>query len=246
VHFEDEAHKHNFTSRQIKIDIKSYVFSTGPLKGKNPNPLNGTRVAAVVKDSDAGAPEGPVTVGKRGNPKGAYHYLCEKYTSGSLNERATNIAAHLNYLASNDGVYSQWFVFLWKTSEGWATRSEKGHSFSMKNECGHDMWVFSKQDKYYDRTSCSSKEKAQAETIIRGAASPGGSYSAVRDRITQEFAASDVNLLFTVVGGYNDNWNYGQAGHYSCGDWVDIKTSDTGDDYQVYYFLKKRRNFTQI
>jgi len=116
VHFEDEAHKHNFTSRQIKIDIKSYVFSTGPLKGKNPNPLNGTRVAAVVKDSDAGAPEGPVTVGKIGNLKGTIQYLlCDKYTSGSLSERATNIGAHL---ARNDDSNSQWFVFLWKASEG--------------------------------------------------------------------------------------------------------------------------------
>jgi len=95
--------------------------------------------------------------------------------------------------------------------------------------------VFQREYKWSDRASCSSSEKAQAETVIRGAASSGGSYSAVRDRIKQEFAASEVKLLFTVVGGFNNNWNYG---HGSCGRWVDIKTSDTGDNYQVYFFLQ--------
>jgi len=223
-------------------------LNLGALKGKNPNPLNGTRVAAVVKDSDAGAPEGPVTVGKIGNLKGTIQYLlCDKYTSGSLSERATNIGAHL---ARNEDPNSQWFVFLWKASEGYATRNVKGNSYYLTDVCGHDIWVFQREDKYYDRTSCSSLEKDQAEKIIRRAVSYGGSYGAVINRIkqfaasnhpTREFAAFDANFLFTVVGGWNDNWNLGWTGHTSCGRWVDIKKSDTvtwEQDYQVFFFLQ--------
>jgi len=214
------------------------AIGSGTVKGENPNPLGGTRVAAVVKDadSDAGAPEGPVTVGKIDNLKGTIHYLlCDKYTSGSLKERANNIGA---YLAKNDNPNSQWFVFLWKDTEGWGSTKKKGNRHVLYDVCGHDIWVFQREDKYYDRTSCSSDEKDRAETIIRGAASPGGEYGPVRDNIKKELAANDVEILFTVVGGYNSNWNFGFTGHTSCGRWVNINTSDTGDDYQVYFFLQ--------
>ena len=218
----------------------SYILSTGPpgsaLKGKNPNPLNGTRVAAVVKDDDPdpGSPEGPAIAGKT-NWKGTPRYLlCDKYTSGSLKQRAQKIADHL---AEKEDPASQWFVFLFKDTEGWGTRKVKGETDLSKNACGHDIWVFRRQDKFYERTSCSSSEMGRASTIIKGAVSPGGTNAEVRDNIRQELAAFDVDLLFAVVGGWNDNWNFGFTGHTSCGDWVDVKVG-SGDDYQVWFFLQ--------
>ena len=79
----------------------------------------------------------------------------------------------------------------------------------------------------------------QADIIIRRAASYGGSYVAVKNRIKKELAAFGVKQLFTMVGGYNSNWNYGtRVTHISCGRWVAIKTSDTGDNYLVWFFLQ--------
>ena len=45
----------------------------------------------------------------------------------------------------------------------------------------------------------------RAATFIKGAVSPGGTNAEVRDCIKDEMAAFNVDLLFVVVGGYNDN-----------------------------------------
>ena len=221
--------------------FESNIVSAGPLrqalKGKNPNPLNGTRAAAVVKDDDPdpGAPEGPVTVGKSGNWKGTPRFLlCEKYTSGSIQQRAQNIADHLE---RNEDADSNWYVFLFDEHEGWGTRKVKGESDVMKNACGHDMWVYRRENKYFKRTSCSSSEMGRATTIIKGAVSPGGSNAEVRDNIKRAFADFGVDLLFAVVGGWNENWNFGWNVATSCGDWVSVKVG-SGDDYQVWFVLQ--------
>jgi len=218
---------------------ESRVIGSGAIKPENPNPLE-SRVAPVVVDghSDAGAPEGPASdVGKLGDLEPTIYYLlCNKYTSGSLKERANNIA---DYLYKKEDSNSQWFVFLWKDAEGFAARKEKGNQYYLPNVCGHHVWVFQREDKLYERTSCSSSEMDRADIIIRGAASSGGTYTAVRNRIRDELAAFGVKQLFSVVVGFNNDGNSGtRITHISCGRWVAIKTSATGDDYLVWFFLQ--------
>ena len=187
----------------------------------------------MVKDagSDAGAPEGPVTdVGKTGNLEATIRYLlCTKYTYGHRQWRAQQIG---DYLASNEDPNSQWFVFLWEASEGWATWKKAGNHHYLFNACGHDIWVFQWENK--DRSSCLSYDvRVRGKAVIREAVTPGGKYTSVRDRIKH---ASSLDVLFAVVGGWNNNWNFGYTGHTSCGNWVNL-VSDTGDDYQVFFFL---------
>ena len=224
----------------MKITIYNCTLSAGPpgppVKGKNPNPLE-SRVAAVVKDdaTDPDASEGPQNVGKSGNWKGTPRFLlCDKFTSGSILHRANQIADHL---AENEDPDSHWYVFLFDDAEGWGTRKVKGESDVTKNACGHDLWVFRRENKWFKRTRCSSAEKSRAATIIKGAVSPGGTNAEVRDNIKREMAAFDVDLLFVVVGGWNDNWNYGTHSDSTCGQWVDVKVG-SGDDYQVYFVLE--------
>jgi len=208
-----------------------------PVKGKNPNPLE-SRVAAVVKDDDTdpGASEGPQNVGKSGNWKGTPRFLlCDKFTSGSIEQRADKIADHL---AKNEDPDSQWYVFLFDDAEGWGTRAVKGETDVMKNACGHDMWVYRREDRFFKRTKCSSAEMRRAATIVKGAVSPGGTNAEVRDNIRDELAAFDVDLLFAVVGGWNDNWNFGSyTDLQTCAQWVDVKVG-SGDDYQVFFVLQ--------
>merc|ERR1712037_351074 len=59
----------------------------------------------------------------------------------------------------------------------------------------------------------------------------------VRDNIKREMAAFDVDLLFAVVGGWNDNWNFGTHSDSTCGQWVSVKVG-SGDDYQVFFVLQ--------
>merc|ERR1712130_940148 len=137
-----------------------------------------------------------------------------------------------DYLASNEDPNSQWFVFLWEASEGWATWKKAGNHHYLFNACGHDIWVFQWENK--DRSSCLSYEvRVSGKAVIKEAVTPGGTYTSVRDRIKH---ASPLDVLFTVVGGWNNNWNFGYTGHTSCGNWV-TGISDTGDDYQVFFFL---------
>merc|ERR1712233_236710 len=85
-----------------------------------------------------------------------------------------------------------------------------------------------------DASSCLSYEvRVSGKAVIKEAVTPGGTYTSVRDRIKH---ASSLDVLFTVVGGWNNNWNFGYTGHTSCGNWV-TGISDTGDDYQVFFFL---------
>ena len=242
MHFECEANNHNVA----KSEFKSHILSTGAIKPENPNPLE-SRVAPVVVDvdSDDGAPEGPASdVGKLGDLEPTIYYLlCNKYTSGGLRWRANDIR---DYLRSKVDSNSQWFVFLWKDTEGFTARKEKGNQYYLHNVCGHHIYVFQREDRFYERTSCSISEMNRAENIIRGAASSGGTYTAVKNRIKDELAAFGVKQLFTVVGGHNSNWHFWHTfftshipnGHVICGKWVSIKTSDTGDDYQVWFFLQ--------
>merc|ERR1711902_197415 len=225
--------------------LESRVISSGAIKPENPNPLE-SRVAPVVVDvdSDDGAPEGPASdVGKLGDLEPTIYYLlCNKYTSGGLRWRANDIR---DYLRSKVDSNSQWFVFLWKDTEGFTARKEKGNQYYLHNVCGHHIYVFQREGRFYERTSCSISEMNRAENIIRGAASSGGTYTAVKNRIKDELAAFGVKQLFTVVFGFNNN--NGNAGtdvtkftnqQISCGGWVYIRTSDTGDDYHVYFFLQ--------
>ena len=78
---------------------------------------------------------------------------------------------------------------------------------------------------------------SRAATIIKGAVSPGGTNGEVRDNINREMAAFDVDLLFAVVGGWNDNWNFGTHSDSTCGQWVSVKVG-SGDDYQVFFVLQ--------
>jgi len=208
-----------------------------PPKAKNPNPLE-SRVAAVVKDdaTDPDASEGPQNVGKTGNWKGTPRFLlCDKFTSGTFSQRANDIAEHLG---KNEDPDSNWFVFLFDDAEGWGTIAVKGETDVMKNACGHDMWVYRREDRWFKRTKCSSAEMRRAATIIKGAVSPGGTNAEVRDNIRDELAAFDVDLLFAVVGGWNDNWNYGgRTDLQTCAQWVDVKVG-SGDDYQVFFVLE--------
>ena len=207
-----------------------------PPKAKNPNPLE-SRVAAVVKDdaTDPDASEGPQNVGKSGNWKGTPRFLlCDKFTSGDFFQRANDIAEHLG---KNEDPDSHWFVFLFDDAEGWGTWTVKGETDVMKNACGHDMWVYRREDRFFKRTECSSAEMRRAATIVKGAVSPGGTNAEVRNNIKREMAAFDVVLLFVVVGGWNDNWNYGTHSDSTCGQWVDVKVG-SGDDYQVYFVLE--------
>merc|ERR1712130_763569 len=218
---------------------ESRVIGSGAIKPENSNPLE-SRIAPVVVDgnSDSGAPEGPASdVGKLGNLDSTIYYLlCNKYTSGNLKERANKIAS---YLGSKVDSNSQWIVFLSKDTEGFSAMRKNVNRYYLQNVCGHHIWVFQREDWRYERTSCSSSEMDRAENIIRGAASSGGTYTAVKNRIRYELAAFGVKQLFTMVGGYNSNWNYGtHVTHISCGRWVAIKTSATGDDYLVWFFLQ--------
>merc|ERR1712130_779197 len=79
------------------------------------------------------------------------YLLCDKYTSGSLRERATNISAYLEKTATKERArWLQVAVFIWKASEGWATGRGLRNSVALKNVSGHDVLVFHREHRDYD------------------------------------------------------------------------------------------------
>jgi len=123
----------------------------------------------------------------------AYTLMCNH--PGSDSEKASKV----NDEMSSDYPEHNWVVAI-SHEDLESTYSNKGGTYEMwRNTCGKDMYVWTKPDSKFEKTSCTSTEEEQVASIIHLAELTGTSAATIRDTIKSNLKVFGIPYHLVIV-----------------------------------------------
>jgi len=151
--------------------------------------------------------------------------LCN--TPGSNEHKAEVIRDRLKE-AYND---ANWYVFVSDNDEGVAFSKKTGNKIWHDDTCGKNMYVWTREDSLFTKTSCSDYEKRQMTNLMRAAAADGGDTAAVRDRLTRRIDNFGYDFHFVRVASDTGQWS--QIGYL----YTSCVTSLKSNGFMIYVYM---------